>query len=353
MKFSWNNTSQKPRIILAAEEDEDCDTVAAQHWKEEGFEVSYLPLAQNKKVFVQQLYDYADDLELGEKYAVVAYGEAAETVLEIAHKPVPKLCALVAYYPERVPGAGSGYPPSLRLVVHIAGSQNYMSGSHAYIYPHTEPGFAEHDLDVFDKPSAGLAWSRSLEVMRKAFEVEVDLEARWEEHSKHEFVAKDADATMATMVKEPYVNHVPTMTGGIGYKELHRFYQDYFIPGNPPSLKMRLISRTVGTDRVVDEMFMSFRHTQEIPWMLPGVTPTNKLVEVAVVAIVCIRGGKLYHEHIYWDQATVLVQVGLLDPKLSGKGYNRLPVVDRAGARKVLDETSAPSNELMPDWGAS
>ena len=165
-----------------------------------------------------------------------------------------------------------------------------------------------------------------------------------------EFATKDADATMATMVKEPYVNHIPTLTGGIGYNDLHRFYRDYFIPGNPPSLNMKLISRTVGTDRVVDELFVKFRHTQEIPWMLPGVAPTDKEVEVALVAIVCIRGGKLYHEHIYWDQATVLVQIGLLDPKLSGKGFSRLPAVDAAGARKVVDETSTRSNELIPDW---
>lgn len=164
------------------------------------------------------------------------------------------------------------------------------------------------------------------------------------------FSAKDADGIMSTMGKEPYLNHIPTMIGGTGYKDLHRFYQDYFIPGNPPSLKMRLISRTVGTERIVDELFMSFRHTQEVPWMLPGVAPTNKQVEVALVAIVRIRGGKLYHEHIYWDQATVLVQIGLLDPKLSGKGFNRLPVVDGAGAKKVLDEESAPSNKLIPSW---
>ncbi|KAI4238117.1 MAG: hypothetical protein LQ349_001320 [Xanthoria aureola] len=350
MKFSWNSTSQKPRIIISAEEDDDYDAVALQHWKEEGFDVSYLPLARNKKLFVQHLHDYADNLDLGEKYAIVAYGEAAETVLEIAHKPVPKLCALVAYYPERMSVPGAGYPPSLKLVVHIAGSQGFMPGDYAYSYPDAVPGFAEHDLDVFDKVSAGLAWSRSLDVIRMAFEIEVDLEAIWDRHSELEFATKDAEATMATMVEEPYVNHIPTMTGGIGYKDLHRFYRDYFIPGNPPSLKFKLISRTVGTDRVVDEMFLSFRHTQEVPWMLPGVAPTNKLVEVALVAIVCIRGGKLYHEHIYWDQATVLVQVGLLDPKLSGKGFNRLPVVDNLGARKVLDEANAPSNELIPDW---
>lgn len=167
-----------------------------------------------------------------------------------------------------------------------------------------------------------------------------------------EFVTKDADATMSTMVAEPYVNHVPTMTGGIGYEDLHRFYRDYFIPGNPPSLKMKLLSRTVGTDRVVDEMYMSFDHTQVMPWLLPDVVPTNKHVEVALVVIVCIRGGKLFHEHIYWDQASVLVQIGLLDPKLvsGGKGQGRLPVVDGAGARKVVDESSITSNELISSW---
>ena len=157
---------------------------------------------------------------------------------------------------------------------------------------------------------------------------------------------------MATMVSEPYVNHIPTMTGGIGYKDLYRFYRDFFIPNNPPSMKMRLISRTIGTDRVVDEMHIFFRHTQEIPWMLPGVKPTDKEVDVALVSVVCIRGKKLYHEHIYWDQATVLVQIGLLDPKLvpDQKLAKRLPVVGAEGARKVLDEQSARSNELIDDW---
>ncbi|KAL9636682.1 MAG: hypothetical protein Q9164_002667 [Protoblastenia rupestris] len=154
------------------------------------------------------------------------------------------------------------------------------------------------------------------------------------------------------MVQEPYVNHIPTLTGGIGYKDLYRFYHDYFIPGNPPSLKMKLISRTVGTDRVVDEMHMSFRHTVEMPWMLPGVKPTDKDVEVALVVIVCFRGGKLYHEHIYWDQASVLMQIGLLDPNLvpGSNRQERLPVVDGAGARKLLDESGVKSNELISSW---
>lgn len=156
---------------------------------------------------------------------------------------------------------------------------------------------------------------------------------------------------MNTMVAKPYVNHIPTLTGGIGYRELHRFYRDFFIPNNPPSLILRLISRTIGTDRVVDEMYVHFRHTQVIPWMLPGVSPTGNEVEVALVSVVCIRGGKLYHEHIYWDQASVLVQVGLLNPNLVASSYaTKLPVVGAEGARKVLDEESVRSNGLIPDW---
>lgn len=189
-----------------------------------------------------------------------------------------------------------------------------------------------------------------------------------------EFATKDAVATMTTMVAEPYVNHIPTITGGIGYKDLLRFYRDYFIPNNPPSLQLKLVSRTVGVDRVVDEMLISFRHTQVIDWyvearqlpatvsnllicprMLPDVPPTDKQVSIALVGVICIRGGKLYHEHLYWDQASVLVQVGLLDPKLvpesmRAKGLSRLPAYGAETAMKVLDETSVPSNELIGAW---
>lgn len=152
-----------------------------------------------------------------------------------------------------------------------------------------------------------------------------------------------------------YVNHVPTLTGGIGQQELFRFYRDYFIPQNPPTMKVDLVSRTIGTDRVVDEMIISFRHTQEVPWMLPDVPPTNREVKIPLVGVVNIRGGKLYHEHLYWDQASVLVQIGLLDPKLvpqsmKDKGMTRLPVYGVETAEKVLDESSHPSNELLSSW---
>ena len=161
---------------------------------------------------------------------------------------------------------------------------------------------------------------------------------------------------MAMMIQDrPYVNHVPTMTGGVGQKDLFVFYRDYFIPQNPPSLQMKLVSRTIGVDRVVDEMVVSFKHTQEIAWMLPAVPATNRVVRVPLVSVVCVRGGKLCHEHLYWDQASVLVQVGLLDPKLvpesmKSKGLKRLPTYGAETAAKVLDEESQPSNELIPRW---
>ena len=291
-----------------------------------------------------------------------AYSDAATLCLDACMRPMPKLAALVAYYPPYLPSTSTHFPPTLDILIHLASAQNFGTRHPSHCYPATSPGFAESDLvDDYDKTAARLAWSRTLGVIRRAFGIYVDLEPIWDNHTELEFGQKDADATMATMVPEPYVNHVPTMTGGIGYKDLRRFYADFFIPGNPPDMSLKVLSRTVGTDRVVDEMLCTFTHTVELPWMLPGVPPTGKKVEVVVVGVVCIRGGKLYHEHIYWDQASVLVQIGLLDPALVPEGFKtseegrekevkRLPVVGAEGARKVVDETQGESNELMPGW---
>lgn len=169
-----------------------------------------------------------------------------------------------------------------------------------------------------------------------------DLAALWDAHCRHEFETRDVDATMASMVAEPYVNHVPTMTGGVGQAQLRRFYANHFIGQNPPDTTLTLVSRTVGAESLVDEMIFSFTHTCEVDWMLPGVAPTGRRVEVPLVAIVKFEAGKLAHEHIYWDQASVLVQIGALDP--SG-----LPVAGAETAAKVLDKTQ-PSNTLMAAW---
>ena len=143
----------------------------------------------------------------------------------------------------------------------------------------------------------------------------------WEEHTAHEFSTRDTERTLDTMVDDAYVNHVPVMTGGHGKQALRRFYSTDFIPSMPPDTRLIPVSRTVGEDQLVDEIIFSFTHTQEMPWMLPGVAPTNKRVEVPLVVIVKFREGRLAHEHIYWDQASVLKQIGLLtDPALPVRG---------------------------------
>ncbi|MBV8905590.1 MAG: ester cyclase [Acidobacteriia bacterium] len=155
-----------------------------------------------------------------------------------------------------------------------------------------------------------------------------ELAQLWEEHTSHEFSTRDTESTLATMVEDAYVNHVPVLTGGTGKPALRLFYSRDFIPSMPPDTKLTPISRTIGHDQLVDEMIFSFTHTQEMPWMLPGVGPTYRYVEVALVAIVRFRDGKLSHEHIYWDQASVLKQIGLL-------AGDRLPVFGAESARKV------------------
>src|SRR6516165_10751099 len=167
----------------------------------------------------------------------------------------------------------------------------------------------------------------------------------WEEHVQHEFSTRHTGNTLATMVEDAYVNHIPVLTGGVGRDELREFYSKRFIPQMPPDTEMIPISRTIGNNQLVDEMVFKFTHTIRMDWMLPGIAPTGKRVEVPLVAIVQFRDGKLAHEHIYWDQASVLVQLGLLDP-------GNLPVAGVAEARKMVDKT-LPSNALMPNWAKS
>lgn len=157
-----------------------------------------------------------------------------------------------------------------------------------------------------------------------------DLRDLWEEHTKHEFATRDAEATVGTMVEEAYVNHVPVLTGGVGKAALLEFYAQDFIPSMPSDTKLTRLSLTVGEDRLVDEIIFSFTHTKEMPWMLPGVAPTGKRVEIALVAVVKFREGKLEREHIYWDQASVLKQIGLLTD-------TRLPVCGLETASRLVE----------------
>lgn len=166
-----------------------------------------------------------------------------------------------------------------------------------------------------------------------------DLAALWDKHVECEFATRDIETTLATMVDDAYVNHIPVLTGGDGKQALREFYSKRFIAQMPPDTMITLLSRTVGEDQIVDEMIFKFTHTIAMDWMLPGVAATGRQVEVPLVAIVSFRAGKLAHEHIYWDQASVLVQIGLLDPA-------RLPVAGVESARKAVDR-KLPSNQLM------
>lgn len=165
------------------------------------------------------------------------------------------------------------------------------------------------------------------------------LERLWEAHLASEFADKSALAAVDTMVDNPNVNHVPVLTGGVGRKQLQHFYGNYFIPQMPPDTEIVPISRTIGNDRIVDEFIFKFTHSLQMDWLLPGVPATNKPVELVKVVIVQFEGDEIASERIHWDQASALVQLGLLDPA-------GLPVAGVAAARKVANP-NLPSNELM------
>ena len=167
-----------------------------------------------------------------------------------------------------------------------------------------------------------------------------DIGAVFDAHVAAEFVDLDLDATMATMTDEPYVNHVPVMTGGVGRDAVRSFYGQHFIGKWPADIEITPVSRTVGEDQVVDELVLSFTHDIEMPQLVPGVAPTGKPVQLAFCVVVGFEDGKVHHEHIYWDQASLLTQIGLLDPEA-------LPVTGAEQADTVLDRRAHPLNELI------
>ncbi len=162
-----------------------------------------------------------------------------------------------------------------------------------------------------------------------------DLGAVFDAHVKHEFVDHDVEATMRTMIAEPYVHNVPTLAGGVGNSGVRRFYTDQFVGKMPADTKVVQISRTVGENQVVDELILSFTHDVQLDYILPGIPPTGKYVELPHVVVMRFEGDKIAHEHIYWDQASLLAQVGLLDPK-------HLPAVGAEQAKRLRELSERP-----------
>ncbi|HZF39039.1 MAG TPA: dienelactone hydrolase family protein [Blastocatellia bacterium] len=230
-------------------------------------------------------------------------------------------------------------PPEAQAMIYAALDDNPFVTLHDY--DGQDHAFARVGGAHYDAASAELANLRTLEFFARNLSgaSPVNLSALWDDHVKYEFVTRDTEDTLETMVEDAYVNHIPVLTGGVGREELRDFYSKRFIPQMPPDTAMTPVSRTIGADRVVDEMVFEFTHTIRMDWMLPGVAPTGKRVKVPLVVIVNFRGDKLAHEHIYWDQASVLAQLGLIDA-------SRLPVAGVESAEKVIDP-KLPANRLM------
>ena len=211
-----------------------------------------------------------------------------------------------------------------------------------YVYRGADHSFNNRHRESYHAPSASLAYGRTISLLRRALGPRYPLEALWEKHLEGEFVTCDPEATMRTMGLRPYVNHVPTMSGGLGREQLYRYYKYHFIPQNQGS-QLIPVSRTIGANTLVDEFVACFNHDHENDTILPGVKPTGKTLRIPMVAIVQFRGDKLCSERLYWDQAAVLAQVGLLDP-------SQLPVTGAEAAEAVLDQEVALNTLRADQW---
>jgi carboxymethylenebutenolidase len=176
---------------------------------------------------------------------------------------------------------------------------------------------------------------RNKKVKRAKKVKKVSLGAIFDAHVRHEFVEHDVTATMKTMVAEPYVHNVPTLIGGDGHAGVIDFYTHHFVGKMPADTRIERISRTVGKDQVVDELIIYFTHDCPIDYMLPGIPPTGRKVALPHVVVMKFKGGKVAHEHIYWDQACVLAQIGILDPsKLPVSGVQQAEALVGKSRRK-------------------
>ncbi len=199
-----------------------------------------------------------------------------------------------------------------------------------YIY-NADHGFNCDERGSYNKISAQVAFERSLTFLQQIIGPDYDLNSIWEDHTQYEFTNFDVEATLATMTPDAIVNHVPTLTGGLGLDELKNFYTKHFIKHMPSDTKINVLNRTITSHKIIDEMIFSFTHDSVIDFMLPNVKPTGKYVEIAMVAVVTFEGDKIAIENVYWDQASVLLQLGLIEA-------SKLPVAGSISAQKRIDK---------------
>ncbi|KAJ5549611.1 hypothetical protein N7513_006845 [Penicillium frequentans] len=351
------------------------DPEPLQKWAEEGFSVAQVTLdVQNSNTeaiasLVSQARQHLFDLQectSDTSFGLIVYGSKLDytalpdDVLRTFIDTVEGLEAVICFDSWETTG-------STRSLLHAPTAQSDKLAKSdqqtAYFYPDiVSSGFIIPGHPDFKISTAGVVHTRSLTFLKKILGGPTfDLEKIWDEHTYYEFSDRSVEKTMATMVQEPYVNHVPTMTGGLGRARLSHFYLHHFIFNNPDDTAIELISRTIGTDRIVDEFIFSLTHVKQVDWLVPGIPPTGKSLRIPFTSVVNIRGDRLYHEHIAWDQATVLVQLGLLPEYLPfpydlpdgsvpapGKRFEyRVPAAGVETANKLQGSHDIASNEMI------
>ncbi|KAF9569437.1 NTF2-like protein [Agrocybe pediades] len=356
-------------IELSTSSTKPLDPEPVLKWAEEGFAV--VGITATPDLLVEQALKQSvdalvalDEVDVKDKVAVIVYDSKLVYSVSDTLAGDPRVVAFVGY--------GSFPSPACTLPILLHLTSNAPRPRHApsdlttqHTYKTTSTTFVLPQTANYDPGHATLAHSRSLVFLKKHLGGPFfDLEAIWDEHCYFEFEERSVAKTMGTMVAEPYVNHIPTMTGGIGRKALTEFYRDHFIFSNPEDVSLQVVSRTVGPDRVIDEFVSHLTHTRTIDWLLPGVPPTGRKLAIPMMAVVNIRGDRLYNEHIWWDQATALKQAGVLpsyvpftDSNASasdGPKLLRLPVAGVESANMLIDESKGTSNEMFgPDWGVT
>ncbi|KAJ5623610.1 hypothetical protein N7490_012215 [Penicillium lividum] len=346
------------------EQNQTLDPAPLQKWAEEGFAVGQITLNANNNnaetiaSLRQHLSDLPECTSTDNDFGLIVYGSKRN------YATIPDLRA----FADTVMAAVCFDTWEMGETKHLLHSQTPESDvkddhQKSYLYPDTiSSGFIVPGHPDFKISTAGVAHTRSLAFLKKLLGgPNFDLEKIWDEHTYYEFGDRSVEKTMATMVQEPYVNHIPTMTGGIGRASLSNFYLHHFIYNNPDDTAIELVSRTIGTDRIVDEFIFCLTHVKQVDWLVPGIPPTGKPLRIPFTSVVNIRGDRLYHEHIAWDQATVLVQLGLLPEYLPfpyalpdgsvpapGKRFEyRVPAAGVETANKLQNEHDVVSNEMI------
>ncbi|KAI5362524.1 Putative NTF2-like domain superfamily protein [Septoria linicola] len=379
-----------PGMIILAPNDDRATPLEIQDgipslrmkWAEEGYCVAEIrPNASSSavKAAVKAL-EACNECEPKEKMGLICYDAGLWSQSASAIGALKDRIVVAALYAQASQHKKLSSQASVPTIYHLAGKSGTKARSTAdskiYEYATTETSaFPVPFYEDFHYATEAVSHSRNLAFFKpKMNGPYFDLELLWDEHTYYEFENRSVENTMATMVEEPYVNHVPTLTGGIGRKKLTNFYRDHFIFSNPDDTALELISRTVGIDRVVDEFIYKFTHDKTPDWLFPGVPPTYRYVQIPMMAVVNIRGDRLYHEHISWDQSSALRQIGVIPETLpltvelpntngatcgtnghvdgNGTAWTKhyevtLPVAGTDTVAKMRDKNSVPSNAMF------